>query len=128
MEVSTPQRLFNQLNNPNVMGYEVFILFPSVVLYFIASFVIGSLSSMVISDKKNKNITRTVVEVVMSLWIIAIGHKLFTILTPTSLESSSSNVIFAFVAMSANSKVENAFKSIVSKTNQSLENIITIYL
>ena len=128
MEVSTPQRLFNQLNNPNVMGYEVFILFPSIVLYFAASFVIGSLSSMVISDKKNKNITRTVVEVVMSLWIIAIGHKLFTILTPTSLESSSSNVIFAFVAMSANSKVENAFKSIVSKTNQSLENIITIYL
>ena len=110
------------------MGYEVFILFPSIVLYFAASFVIGSLSSMVISDKKNKNITRTVVEVVMSLWIIAIGHKLFTILTPTSLESSSSNVIFAFVAMSANSKVENAFKSIVSKTNQSLENIISIYL
>ena len=121
MKLSSPQRLYNHIFDPNVMGYEVFILFPSVVLYFIASFTIGTLSSKVISNKKNKNMTRTIFEVMVCLWIIAIGHKLFTILTPSSLDSASSNVIFAFVAMSANSKVEKALHTIVSKTQDHLQ-------
>ena len=116
MKLSTPQRLFKNVFNPNVMGYEIFILFPSIVLYFAASFTIGTISSNVISEEKNKNIKRTILEVMVSLWIIAIGHKLFTIFTPTSLDSASSNVIFAFVAMSANSKVEKELQSIVNKT------------
>ena len=120
MNLKTPQRLFNNLFNPNVMGYEIFILFPSIILYFMVSFVIGTISAQVISKKENKSKILRVSEVIVSLWIIAIGHKLFTILTPTYLESASSNIIFAFVAMSANDKVGKQLQLIVSEINSAL--------
>lgn len=89
-------------------------MFPLLILvYFIAAFTIGLISSMIMSNDETSLLV-VGIELLVALTIVGFGHKLFKMATPNYLNSPSANVIFAFVAMNANGKLGGHVKRIVS--------------
>jgi len=83
----------------------------SIIVYFFAAFLIGVVSSMFMTKKETPLIV-TLGEILVALAILGYGHKMFTILTPAFIDNPSANIIFAFVAISANGKIGDKVKKV----------------